>query len=182
MFCGKVETAVVPEGAPAEPGAPDADATVDVPELEITADGTPIFAPIVAVGVTPMTLFPRPVDPVMVAVPVGTLAPVDPASAVVPDVVDESPPAVAPTEVPDVVGVTVVMAGIEVAVAGVAVDVDAPATFPAAEEVYDSSSRQEASASATIIRLSALKVFTTGLLCRFKTAGEVVFQRPFAPA
>jgi len=138
-----VEAAAVPEGAPAEPDAPEAGVViVDVPGPEITSDGTPIFAPIV--GVTPITLLPMPVDPVVGVLPAATVV-VDPARVVVPEVAGESAPEPVPmAAVPagdvddsvDDVGDTIVVAGIDVTVvgtvvAGVAVEVEAPALFPA---------------------------------------------------
>jgi hypothetical protein len=194
-----VETADVPEGAPAEPDAPEAGVTVDIP-------GAPIFAPIVAVVVAPITLFPRPVDPTRVVDPVGRTVPVDPARVIVPEVVGKSTPGLAPMvvapldnvgesiddsvvdvgdatkDVGDIVelagdsaenvGVAVVVAGIDMAV-----EVEMPAPFPALEELNATSSRQEARASAKKNRTPALRtVFNTNLLCRSKTAGVVVFQ------
>jgi hypothetical protein len=187
-----VETADVPEWAPAEPDAPETGVTVDIP-------GAPIFAPIVAVVVTPITLLPRPVDPTRVVDPGGRAVPVDPARVVVPEGVGKSTPGLAPMvvapldnvgesiddsivdvgdatkdvgdivelageSVEDVV-VTVVVAGIDVAAW-----VEAPAPFPAPEEL-NASSRQQAKASAKRNRTPALKtVFNTNLLYRSKTA------------
>jgi hypothetical protein len=226
VFCGKVEAAAVPEGAPAEPDAPDAGVTVDVPGLDATADGTPIFAPIVAVGVTPITLFPTPIDPVTEVVPVGTVVvdparivpvgmvvPVEPASVLIPEVVgdevvgESAPVPVAAVPFGDVddsvdvvgdttkdldnivedvgdtvddVGDTVVVAGVDVAVAGV--EVEAPALLPAPEGLNASSSWQDVSVSAIRPKLAALRtVSTINLLCRSKTAGEVVFHRLASP-
>lgn len=94
--------------------------TVDVPELEIVANGTTIFAPIAAVGITPITLLPTPVDPVLVVVPVGMVAPVDPARMFVPEVAGEITPALAPTDVAPVddVGDTAEVVGDTVDVVG----------------------------------------------------------------
>jgi hypothetical protein len=79
------------------------------------------------------------------------------------------------------VGITVVVAGIDVAVVGgfvdVAVEVGAPALFPAPEELYPSSSRQEASARTTRMRLTAFEILsTTSLLYWSKTDEEVAFH------
>ena len=69
---------------------------VDVEELGIIADGAPILAPGRPVGVTPATLLPTPVDPI---VTVGTVAPVDPARVVVAEVAGERMPALVPMAV-----------------------------------------------------------------------------------